>query len=164
MLLRRSLYVAALLVGCSSDPPPAPVAPSSAPAPAPPSAPAPKPLLEHAVVHVGGGCDGAKADYVRRCMAAPDGCREGGGKEKENDVSAYAAVLNQGAYLNECNTPPTSAVKVCAAIMGGHAIAVSITVSPGDEEGATCIAKKIQALSFPSSPRLDVTNTTFAGQ
>jgi hypothetical protein len=120
------------------------------------------PSLDPAVVKVGGGCEGALQEYVRRCMETPADCSD---KSKTDGVmGAYGAVLNNPGYLDDCKSPPSTGVKVCAAVMKGHAVGVTVTTSPGDEGVATCIAQKVQGLPFPVYPRLDVTNTSFAAQ
>ncbi len=121
-----------------------------------------RPSLDPAVVKVGGGCEGAKEEYVKRCMEAPAECHDR--SATDGVMGAYGAVLNGGTYLDACKSPPSAGVKVCAAVKGGRAVGVTVVLSPGDEAIAACIAQKVQALAFPVYPRLDVTNTSFAAQ
>jgi hypothetical protein len=121
-----------------------------------------KTLLDHAVVKLGGGCDEAKEAYVKHCMESPVECRDKGATDGVMD--AYGAVLNGGAYLDACKSPPSAGVKVCAAVKDGRAVGVTVVLSPGEEAVAACIAQKVHELAFPAYPRLDVTNTSFAAQ
>jgi len=112
-------------------------------------------------LHLEGGCEEAKVAYLKECQDRPAGCAD---KTKSAGTVSYGAVLNQGTFLNTCNSPASTAVKVCAAIRGGRAVAVTVTVNPGDNRLATCIGKAIQSITFPSSPGMDVASTVFAAQ
>ena len=74
------------------------------------------------------------------------------------------AILNQGEYLVQCGVPLWMGVKICAAIRGGRAVAVSVTATPGDARVARCIGNALQSIAFPNSPGLDVATTVFAAQ
>src|SRR6185312_5970643 len=126
------VLAAGAAIGCTAEAPPPPAAPPKAPS------------LDPATVKVGGGCEGALQEYVRRCMEHPADCSD---KSKtEGVMGAYGAVLNDPGYLDDCKSPPSTGVKVCAAVMQGHAVGVTVTTSPGDEGIATCIAQKVQGL------------------
>jgi hypothetical protein len=110
---------------------------------------------------LGGGCEEAKLAYLKECQNSPTACADA---SKSAGSVSYTAVLNRGDYLNACGVPHTTGVKICAAIRAGHAIAVTVTATPGDARLATCIGKALQAVDFPSSPQLDVATTVFAAQ
>ena len=80
---------------------------------------------------------------------------------RDLDARALGAVVNDGAFLGECDVPQTTRVSVCAAIKGGVAIGVTVSMSPNDHELEVCVAGKIRALAFPVSPKLDVVRTEF---
>jgi hypothetical protein len=147
------------LLGCS--PPPAAAPPPAAPAPPPPPAPAPAAPAPPATVLLDGGCDEAKLAYLKECHDTPSACAE---TSTSAGTVSYGSVLNEGAFLSACSSPPSTAVKVCAAIRRGHVVAVTVTTTPGDTPLSTCIGKAVQALSFPPSPRLDVASTVFDAQ
>ncbi|MEO5728816.1 MAG: hypothetical protein ABI134_26910, partial [Byssovorax sp.] len=65
---------------------------------------------------------------------------------------------------NACGAPQTMAVKICAAVRDGRAIAVTVVTAPGNEAIGTCIGRAVQTLRFPASPGLDVTSTSFDAQ
>jgi hypothetical protein len=159
------LLLAALsstLAACATVAPlPPPVVAEAAPLVVAPL-PVEKPSTDPAIVKLGGGCEEAKEAYVKHCMTAPAECVDKG--SSEGVTGAYGAVLNAGAYLDACNSPPRIGVKVCVAVKDGRAVGVTVSTSPGDEHLTTCIAQKVQALPFPVYARLDVANTTFAAQ
>lgn len=133
-------------------PPPAVVAavPDS---PAPPAPPA--------TVQLGGSCDELSAAYVKECQDKPSSCAD---TSSPVGTASFSAILNEGAFLTSCKSPPSTAVKICAAIRRGHALGVTVTTTPGDERLSTCIGKEIQSIDFPASPRLDVASTVFRAQ
>ena len=114
-----------------------------------------------ATIELGGGCDDARNAYVKECQDRPASCADRG---RSAGTVSYGAILNDGAFLGACKSPASTGVKICAAIRGGHAVAVTVTTTPGDARLSSCIGKAVQAIDFPASPRLDVTSTTFAGQ
>jgi eukaryotic-like serine/threonine-protein kinase len=108
----------------------------------------------HPIIASGQSCEGARAKYI-----------EDYDKSAPPDLSAgaYGAVLNKGTYLNSCGVPSNMTVNICAAVQNGHAVGVTVTTSPVNKGVSSCIAGAVRGLPFPSHPRLDVTNTTFAG-
>ena len=71
-------------------------------------------------------------------------------------------VLNRGSYLNACGVPSSMEVNVCAAVQNGRAVGVTVTTRPSNPGIASCIARQVRGISFPSHPRLDVARTTFS--
>jgi eukaryotic-like serine/threonine-protein kinase len=107
----------------------------------------------HPVLSGGMSCEGARAKYI-----------EDYDKSAPPDLSAgaYGAVLNKGTYLNGCGVPSNMSVNICAAVQNGRAVGVTVTTNPPNKGIASCISGAVRGLPFPSHPRLDVTNTTFA--
>jgi hypothetical protein len=106
----------------------------------------------HPVLAGGMSCEGARAKYI-----------EDYDKSAPPDLSAgaYGNVLNKGTYLNACGVPSNMSVNVCAAVQNGRAVGVTVTTNPPNKGIASCVAGAVRGLSFPSHPRLDVTNTSF---
>jgi hypothetical protein len=102
----------------------------------------------------GMSCEGARAKYI-----------EDYDKSAPPDLSAgaYGAVLNKGTYLNSCGVPSNMTVNICAAVQNGRAVGVTVTTNPPNKGISSCVSGAVRGLAFPSHPRLDVTNTTFAG-
>ena len=148
-----------MLLGCSE--PPAAAPPPAVPTPPPATALAPAEPGPPATIQLGGGCDEAKDAYVKECQDRPASCAD---NSRSAGTVSYGAILNEGAFLGACKSPASTAVKVCAAIRRGKAVAVTVTTTPGDARLSTCIGKAVQSIDFPTSPRLDVTSTTFAAQ
>jgi hypothetical protein len=74
---------------------------------------------------------------------------------------AYGAVLSRGTYLAGCGVPSDMTVSICAAVQNGRVVGVTVTTNPSSAGIARCVAVAVRGLSFPSHPRLDVTNTRF---
>ncbi len=107
----------------------------------------------HPILPSGMSCEAARAKYIEDYdKAAPPDLTAG----------AYGAVLNRGSYLNACGVPSNMSVNICAAVQNGHAVGVTVTTNPPNKGIASCIAGAVRGLAFPSHPRLDVTNTSFA--
>jgi hypothetical protein len=158
-LVLSAVVAYAAVSGCSTPPvaSPPPVAPTPSAEPVVASTEPGPP----ATIELGGGCEEAKNAYVKECQDRPASCAD---TSKPAGTVSYGAILNDGAFLGACKSPPSTAVKICAAIRRGHAVAVTVTTTPGDARLSGCIGKAVQAIDFPVSPRLDVTSTTFAGQ
>ena len=114
-----------------------------------------------ATILLGGGCEEAKAVYVKECQDKPSTCAD---SAKSAGTVSHGAALNHGNFLTACGSPASTAVKICAAIRAGRAVAVTVITDPGDPRLSTCIGKAVQSIDFPASPRLDVTSTSFAAQ
>jgi len=107
----------------------------------------------HPILPSGMSCEAARAKYIEDYdKAAPPDLSAG----------AYGAVLNKGSYLNACGVPSNMSVNICAAVQNGHAVGVTVTTNPPNRGIASCISGAVRGLAFPSHPRLDVTNTSFA--
>lgn len=99
-------------------------------------------------------CEGAQAKYVEEMKIGEKGA-------PDLTQGQFAAVLNNGAYLNGCGVPDSTQVNVCAAVQNGRAVGVTVTMQPPSPGAQACVAGKIRGLSFPSNPKLDIARTTF---
>lgn len=157
---------ASAFLGCGAGPR-APAAASPPSSPSEPGEPAPEKSAPTAhaplATRLDGGCEGAKEAYIKECTERPEACPAHDGS-MDVSAGAYGAVLNKGTYLNACGVPSSMAVTICAAVRDGRAVGITVTTTPGDEAIGGCVARAVQALSFPSSPLLDITRTTFAVQ
>lgn len=70
-------------------------------------------------------------------------------------------ILNAGEYLNTCSVAASAAVDVCAAIIGGRAVGVTVKIVPGTEDQAACVANTIRRMSFPDHALVSVARTEF---
>lgn len=124
---------------------PAPKRPAPAPAPAGPAV----------ARSAGTSCSAAIASYREEMKM--------GKSDTPADISAarYGAVLNRGTYFGHCGVPNAMRIHICAAVQNGVAVGVTVTTDPGSAAVASCIATAVRGLSFPSHPRMDVTQTTF---
>jgi hypothetical protein len=103
--------------------------------------------------HTGGGksCEQAVDEYVAG----------GSSKGESTSVGTYGAILNRGTYFKHCSVPDSTKIEICAAVLDGRAVGVTVRTNPADPTPADCIAKAVVALSFPKNSRMDVTKTSF---
>jgi hypothetical protein len=87
---------------------------------------------------------------LRGAPGAPDLPRE-----------AFAAVLDNGAYLGACALPPRTALEICAAVQDGKVVGVSAQSEPRNPALNACVRRAVAALRFPKSARLDLARTRF---
>jgi hypothetical protein len=149
------ILLAATLLGCGSPPPPARPAPSSPKKTAVssgPSRPVAPPLQ-------GGSSDGATCEEV--IDANNEELTLGKKQEADLRTEELGAVLNNGAYLNDCEVPDKARLSVCAAVKEGRAVGVTVAMSPSEPAVERCVAGKVRALGFPIHKKLHITRTTF---
>jgi len=86
-----------------------------------------------------------------------------GGAARAPDLprEAFAAVLDNGAYLARCALPARTTVEICAAVRDGKVVGVSASTTPRDPALNACVRRAVAGLRFPKSPHLDVTRTRF---
>lgn len=89
-------------------------------------------------------------DFTKSRGGAPDVTR-----------GAYAALLEHGSYLLPCSVPAGTALDVCAAVRDGRAVGITVVARPADARVSACVRNAVAAMTFPKSPRLDVTRTRF---
>jgi hypothetical protein len=106
------------------------------------------------VLPSGLSCEGAQAKYAEEMKIGEKGA-------VDLTQGQFAAVLNNGSYLNGCGVPDSTQVNICAAVQNGRAVGVTVTMQPSNPAAQSCVAGKIRGLSFPSNPKLDIARTTF---
>ena len=106
------------------------------------------------VLPSGLSCEGAQAKYVEEMKMGEKGA-------PDLTQGQFAAVLNNGTYLNGCGVPDSTQVNICAAVQNGRAVGVTVTMQPPSPGAQSCVASKIRGLNFPSNPKLDIARTTF---
>jgi hypothetical protein len=74
---------------------------------------------------------------------------------------AFAAILENGAYLGACAVPARTALEICAAVRDGKVVGVTVTTAPRDPAISACVRRAVAALHFPRNASLDVTRTRF---
>jgi eukaryotic-like serine/threonine-protein kinase len=144
------------VVGCggSNNGPAQARAPSASGAPAERATEASPPIELSGGSSDGQTCEQARAAYVEEMTIGAAG---------QQDLSAddFAAVLNQGTYLEPCAPPAASKLRICAAVQNGHAVGVTVAADPASAELETCVAKQVRNLSFPTHAKMDVVNVRF---
>ncbi len=159
--LTTSLMAAGLMVigllGCSS----------STPAAAEPSGPratrraakskaAPKPIeVALPALPPNASCRLARSAYVERWQM------EAGDVPPDLSRGQLASVLSSGRLLKACRVPHNVEVRVCAAVHEGRVMGATVKTAPWVPQLVRCLDKRVRALNFPRSPRMDVTNTVF---
>jgi hypothetical protein len=74
----------------------------------------------------------------------------------------YAATLQNGVYLRECEIGDELGVDVCAATRQGRIVGVTVQTTPHRRKIEHCLAQAIRAIEIDdSSPELDVSHARF---
>lgn len=160
------LLAPALLLGCASTPPSRPP-PEWAQGLDPLAARDPgSPDLNPGEVSAGDddvqpvdfpSCEQARDDNVESVdLSSPSG------SPADITASEYAAILGRGTYLQSCGVPSSVAVDVCAAVVNGGAVGITVTMAPHDQRLINCVVEAIRVLAFPSHPRMDIARSRFA--
>lgn len=102
----------------------------------------------------GMSCETAQSKYVEEMKMGEKGA-------PDLTQGQFAAVLNNGSYLNSCSVPASTVVNICAAVQNGRAVGVTVTMQPPNPSAQSCVAGRIRGLSFPSNPKLDIARTSF---
>jgi len=102
----------------------------------------------------GMSCEAAQSKYVEEMKVGEKGA-------PDLTQGQFAAVLNNGTYLNGCGVPESTQVNICAAVQNGRAVGVTVTMQPPSPGAQSCVASKIRGVAFPSNPKLDIARTTF---
>ena len=100
-------------------------------------------------------CEQARDQYVEEINV--------GGAAQAADLKAedFAAVLNNGSYLNPCDVPTTSKVVICAAVQSGRAVGVTVLLDPPSPSVEVCVAGQVRQLAFPTHAKMDIVNVNF---
>lgn len=101
-------------------------------------------------------CEQAVEDY-RRAFRDTDS------EPPPSDSSAaqYASILNRGSYFKHCAVPDTTGLEICAAVINGNVVGVTVRTQPAAPSHADCVAAAVLQLAFPPNVRMDVARTQF---
>jgi hypothetical protein len=118
----------------------------------------PRDLPPASLPHTGGGksCEQAQDEYV--ASHAPEPGERGPDRPS---VDAYGAILNKGSYFKHCSVSHSTTIVICAAILDGRAVGVTVRTTPVEPGPADCIAEAVVGLTFPKNSLMDVTKTHF---
>jgi len=153
-----SLSCSVLLMACASAEP-APVRAPETPAPTPPKATKAEPttpitialpkLSRHA------SCKQARSAYVESWEM------ERGDRAADLTRGQFGMVLSRDTYFDHCRVPETYEVSICAAVQNGQVLGATVATKPRAPYLERCIDRGVRDLTFPASPRMDVTKTVF---
>ena len=104
----------------------------------------------------GPSCDEAIAAYESEHGPVGDE-----GALSPEDEEAMKDVLNRGSYLNSCEVASTASVDICAAIIEGGVVGVTVRVDPAFQNQVDCVASSIRRMEFPSHPQMTQARTSF---
>jgi hypothetical protein len=107
----------------------------------------------------GGSSDGMTCEQAREQYTEEINMQAGGPADLK--AEDFAAVLNNGSYLNPCDVPSSSKVRVCAAVQNGHAVGVTVFVDPPSAEQEVCVAGQVRQLTFPPHTKMDIVTVNF---
>jgi len=118
------------------------------------TAPTSRPIETNAGSSDGKTCEDARAGYVEEMNVGQTG-------QQDLRAGDFAAVLNQGTYLEPCALPSATQLRICAAVQNGHAVGVTVASAPPSSEIEICVAKQVRNLSFPAHVKMDVVTVRF---
>jgi hypothetical protein len=130
------------------------LAPDLPPAAAEPPAPSTAPVAVESVANAGTSCEQAAAAATQSIEIGAD---PGPADLTRED---YQVVLDRGSYFAHCGVGEHVRIEICAAVQRGRALGVTVKTTPASP-AASCIARAVRSLGFPSHPRLDVVRTRF---
>jgi hypothetical protein len=107
----------------------------------------------------GGSSDGTTCEDARNQYTEEINLETGSAADLK--VEDFAAVLNNGTYLNPCDVPTTSKVRICAAVQNGRAVGVTVLLDPPSANLEICVAGQIRQLAFPAHAKMDFVNVNF---
>lgn len=74
-------------------------------------------------------------------------------REPELSNAELAAPLRNATFISECGAPDSTKVVVKVAVKDGHAMGVSVALTPDDPDAAQCIDKAVRAFTWPASKK-----------
>jgi eukaryotic-like serine/threonine-protein kinase len=155
--VKRVAASSLLVVACGGG-----SAPTGANAPRPVVASEPRhaaPNLSGAAATAGGSSDGTTCEQARDLYTEEINLQ--GGTAPDLKAEDFAAVLNNGSYMNPCDVPSTSKVRICAAVQNGRAVGVTVLLDPPSTDIEICVAGQVRKLPFPPNAKMDVVNVSF---
>jgi hypothetical protein len=69
--------------------------------------------------------------------------------------------MHDGSFLDACGVPSSTKVTVKVAIRNGHAVGVSVYLSPPNREIGWCVERHIRGIQWPSNAKMDSFVTTY---
>jgi hypothetical protein len=153
--MRSIAMVLPMLAACGGAPAAPPSAPSTTSTLAVPS-PTPRPRATSS----GGSSDGVTCEQIRETYVEEINVQ---GDNGPADLRAedFGKILNQGTFLDACQVPTTTHAEICAAVRGGAAVGVTVSLQPADVDLEVCVAKQIRTIAFPSHPKTDFVTVRF---
>ncbi len=106
-----------------------------------------------------GSSDGVTCEQAREQYVEEVDLQGGGAADLRADD--FGRVLNHGAYLEPCDVPQSSHLRICAAVREGAAVGVTVALEPPAPETEVCVAKQVRGLTFPSHPKMDFVTVRF---
>ena len=85
----------------------------------------------------------------------------GGDEPPPENSDEIKELLNSGRFIGACQVPETARVEICAAIIDGVAKGVTVTIDPGSQDQASCVANAVRRIAFPSHPLVEVARSAF---
>jgi hypothetical protein len=107
----------------------------------------------------GGSSDGTTCEQARDQYSEEIDLQAGSSLDLQADD--FAAILNNGSYLDPCEVPGASRVRICAAVQNGRAVGVTVLLDPPSPTLEICVAGRVRQLAFPSSAKMDFVNVNF---
>jgi eukaryotic-like serine/threonine-protein kinase len=107
----------------------------------------------------GGSSDGTTCEQAREQYTEEINLQAGSSLDLRADD--FAAVLNNGSYLDPCEVPGASRIRICAAVQNGRAVGVTVLLDPPSPTLEICVAGQVRQLAFPSSAKMDFVNVNF---
>ena len=117
------------------------------------------PSLSGVAATAGGASDGTTCEQARDLYTEEINLQ--GGPAPDLKAEDFAAVLNNGSYMNPCDVPSTSKVRICAAVQNGQAVGVTVLLDPPSTDIEICVAGQVRKLPFPPNAKMDVVNVSF---
>jgi eukaryotic-like serine/threonine-protein kinase len=152
------LTIGLVVVGCGGAT--APTAGSVSPDPVTPGASRHASVAgSRATPMTGGSSDGTTCEQAREQYTEEINVGAGAGADLK--AEDFAAVLNNGSYLNPCDVPTASKVQICAAVQNGHAVGVTVLLDPPSPALEICVAGQVRQLAFPANAKMDFVNVNF---
>jgi hypothetical protein len=100
-------------------------------------------------------CRQARAAYVETWELAR------GQRAADLSRGQFGMILSRDSYFNHCRVPARFEVSICAAVQNGQVLGATVATKPRAPWIERCIDQGVRELSFPDSPRMDVTTTVF---
>lgn len=91
----------------------------------------------------------------------PQEIRMGAKQTRDLTAEELGKPMASSAFMSGCHLPDSAKAEICAAVMNGKPLGVTVRTLPQSKKVAECIDHAVRKLSFPKSDKLDVVKTTF---